>query len=78
MVDNSKVYILSKVKIKNVANGMQVEYTLVAENEANLKEKKISVDSPFGKGLLGKEVGDIAEIKAPNGIVKFEILEINR
>lgn len=77
-IDNSKVYILSKVKIKNVANGMAMEYTLVAENEANLKEKKISIESPIGKGLLGKAVGDIADIQTPNGIVKFEIIEISR
>jgi transcription elongation factor GreA len=77
-IDNSKVYILSKVKIKNVANGMQMEYTLVAENEADLKEKKISVDSPIGKGLLGKEKGEIADVQTPNGIMKFEILEISR
>jgi transcription elongation factor GreA len=55
-----------------------MEYTLVAENEANLAQKKISVDSPIGKGLLGKEVGDIAEVQVPAGIVKFEVLEINR
>lgn len=77
-IDNSKVYILSKVKIKNIANGMQMEYTLVAENEADLKEKKISIDSPIGKGLLGKEKGDIADVQTPGGIMKFEILEISR
>ncbi|HIP36519.1 MAG TPA: transcription elongation factor GreA [Crocinitomix sp.] len=77
-VDTSKVFILSRVKIKNVANGMELEYTLVAENEADLKAKKISIDSPFGKGLLGKSVGDIAEITTPNGILKFEVLDINR
>ncbi len=77
-IDNSKVYILSKVKIKNVANGMQMEYTLVAENEADLKEKKISIDSPIGKGLLGKVKGEIADVQTPAGIMKFEILEISR
>ena len=77
-IDNSKVYILSKVKIKNIANGMQVEYTLVAENEANLKERKISIDSPIGKGLLGKSQGEIAEINTPGGVMSFEILEISR
>lgn len=77
-LDNSKVLILSKVKIKNVKNGMEMEYTLVAGNEADLKEKKISVDSPIGKGLLGKEVGDIAPIQTPGGIVEFEIVEISR
>lgn len=77
-IDSSKVFILSKVKIKNVANGMTMDYMLVAENEANLKEKKISVESPIGKGLLGKSVGEIADVQTPNGIVKFEIVEIGR
>ena len=57
---------------------MQLAYTLVAENEANLKEGKISIDSPIGKGLLGKKVGDVADIKVPNGTMQFEILEIGR
>lgn len=77
-IDNSRVFILSKVKIKNLNNGATMEYTLVAENEANLAEKKISVDSPIGKGLLGKTVGDTAEVQVPAGVVKFEILEISR
>lgn len=77
-LDKDKVLILTKVKLKNQANGMEVEYTLVPENEADLKAKKISVESPIGKGLLGKKVGDIAEIQVPNGIVKFEVLEIGR
>jgi transcription elongation factor GreA len=77
-LDSSKVLILSKVKIKHTGNGMMMEYTLVAENEADLKAKKISVDSPIGKGLLGKKVGDVAEIQTPAGITKFEIVEISR
>jgi transcription elongation factor GreA len=77
-IDNSKVFILSKVKIKNVVNGMEMEYMLVAENEADLKAKKISVDSPIGKGLLGKQKGDVADISTPNGVMKFEILDITR
>jgi len=77
-IDASKVYILSKVKIKNTDNSMEIEYTLVAENEADLKAKKISVESPIGKGLLGKSVGDIAEIETPGGSMKFEICEISR
>jgi transcription elongation factor GreA len=77
-MDNSKVFILSKVKIKNQSNGMELEYTLVAENEADIKLKKISVDSPIGKGLLGKKVKDIAEIQTPAGIMNFEILDITR
>jgi transcription elongation factor GreA len=77
-IDNSKVFILSKVKIKNVANGMEMEYMLVAENEASLKDKKISIDSPIGKGLLGKKQGDIADVQTPNGIIQFEIVDISR
>lgn len=77
-IDNSKVFILSKVKLKNVANGMEMEYTLVAENEADLKEKKISVDSPIGKGVLGKVKGEIADVVTPNGVIKFEVVDISR
>lgn len=77
-IDNTKVFILSRVKIKNISNSMEMEYTLVAENEADLKAKKISVDSPIGKGLLGKSKGDIAEVETPNGIIKFEVLDISR
>ncbi|WP_226388878.1 transcription elongation factor GreA [Penaeicola halotolerans] len=75
-LDTSKVSILSKVTIKNKKNGMQVTYTLVSEEEADLKAGKISIGSPFGQGLMGKKVGDIAEIKAPAGVMEFEILEI--
>jgi transcription elongation factor GreA len=78
LIDASKVYILSTVTMKNKANGMEVKYTLVAENEADLKEKKISIDSPIGNGLLGKSVGDIADVQTPNGIIQFEVLEITR
>jgi transcription elongation factor GreA len=77
-IDKSKVYILSTAKIKNMANGMEMTYTLVAENEADLKSGKISIDSPFGKGLLGKSVGEIADIKTPNGTMQFEVMEISR
>ena len=77
-IDASKVFILSTVKIKNVKNGMEMQYTLVAENEADLKAKKISVESPIGRGLLGKSVGEIADIETPNGIMKFEIVDISR
>ncbi len=77
-LDTSKVLIHSKVKIKNQANKMVMEYSLVAESEADLKSGKISVTSPIGKGLLGNSVGDIAEVQVPNGIIKFEILEISR
>ena len=77
-LDVSKALILSKVKIMNVNNGMEMEYTLVAGNEADLKLRKISVDSPIGKGLLGKSVGEIADIQTPAGIMKFEIISIER
>jgi transcription elongation factor GreA len=77
-LDNSKALILSKVKIKNVANGAIMEYTLVSEKEADLKAKKISVNSPIGEGLLGKKVGDVVDIIVPTGTVKFEIVEISR
>lgn len=75
-LDTSKVGILSTVKIKNVKNGMTVSYTLVSEEEADLKAGKISLASPFGKGLVGKKVGDIADIQAPAGTLQFEILDI--
>ncbi len=77
-LDTSKVLVLSTVKLKNRQNGMQLKYTLVAESEADLKSGKISVTSPIGKGLLGKKVGDVAEIKVPNGTLKFDVLEISR
>jgi len=77
-LDNSKVLVLSTVKLKNQNNGMEMKYTLVAESEADLKTGKISVNSPIGKGLLGKSVGDVAEITVPNGTLKFDILEITR
>jgi transcription elongation factor GreA len=77
-LDTSKVLVLSHVKIKNQTNGVEMLYKLVAESEADLKTGKISVTSPIGKGLLGKSVGEIAEITVPNGTLKFEILEISR
>ncbi|MBW3517842.1 transcription elongation factor GreA [Flavobacterium sp. NKUCC04_CG] len=77
-LDVSKALVLSTVKIKNQLNGMEMTYTLVAESEADLKAGKISVTSPIGRGLLGKTVGEIAEIQVPNGIMKFEVLEISR
>jgi len=77
-LDTSKVLVLSKVKIRNHNNGMEMTYTLVADAEADLASGKISVNSPIGKGLLGKSVGEVADIKVPNGIMKFDILEITR
>jgi len=77
-MDNSKILVLSKVKIKNQTNGMEMMYTLVADGEADLASGKISVNSPIGKGLLGKTVGEVAEIQVPNGVMKFDIIEISR
>lgn len=77
-LDTSKVLVLSKVKIKNVKNGTVMNYQLVAEKEADLKTGKISIQSPIAKGLLGKSVGDIADVTVPNGTMQFEILEISR
>jgi len=77
-MDSSKVLILSKVKIKNLKNGATMSYTLVPEKEADLKSGKISVNSPIAKGLLGKSVGDVVEIKVPAGNIQFEIVEISR
>ncbi|WP_341227964.1 transcription elongation factor GreA [uncultured Arcticibacterium sp.] len=76
-IDNSRVSLLNKVTIKNLKNGAQMVYTLVAEEEADLKQGKISVNSPFAKGLLGKAVGDKAEIQAPAGIVEVEVVDIS-
>lgn len=77
-LDLSKILIHSIVKLKNTANNMEFTYTLVADSETDIKNGKLSVNSPIGKGLLGLSVGDIAEIQVPNGIMKFEILEISR
>lgn len=77
-VDLSKVYILSTVKVKNLRTNTVDKYTLVPEKEQNLRDKKLSVKSPVGKGLLGKAVGDKVEIKVPAGTMEFEVLEITR
>ena len=77
-LDTSKVLVLSTVKIKNTSNNTVLSYKLVAASEADLAKGKISVDSPIGKGLLGKKIGDSTTISVPNGTVKFEILEITR
>ena len=76
-LDNSKVVVLSKVRMKNLKVNKEITYQLVSQSEADLKQKKISVSSPIGAGLLGKAVGDIAEVTTPGGIIKFEILEIS-
>ncbi|ASZ10875.1 transcription elongation factor GreA [Chitinophaga pendula] len=75
-IDTSKVSILCKVTITNMANKKTVTYQLVSETEADLKAGKISVSSPIGKGLLGKQVGEIADVQAPNGHIKFKIEHI--
>ncbi|KAA6331991.1 Transcription elongation factor GreA [termite gut metagenome] len=82
IIDESKlktdtVQILNKVELRNVQNGMKMVYTIVSESEANLKEGKISVNTPIAQGLLGKKIGDIAEIRVPQGIVSFEIINIS-
>src|SRR5436190_14276048 len=77
-LDNSKALVLSKVKIKNKTTGQEMTYILVAENEADLKSGKISVSSPIAKGMLGKKVGDTAEIHVPSGKMMFEIISISR
>ncbi len=77
-IDTSKVLLMSIVKIKNLKNGATMTYTIVPENEANLKAGKLSVTSPIAKGLLGKKVGDKADIQVPAGIIAFEVIEISR
>lgn len=76
-LNTEEVQILNRVKIKNVANGMTMEYTIVADSEANLKEKKIASSTPIAQGLLGHKKGDIVEIRVPSGLMKFEIVEIS-
>jgi transcription elongation factor GreA len=82
IIDESKiqtdlVQILNKVELKNVKNGMKMTYTIVSESEANLKENKISVSTPIARGLLGKRVGDVAEIQVPQGKISLEIVSIS-
>jgi transcription elongation factor GreA len=77
-LDLSKVSVLSKVKVRNKKTNQEFTYTLVAETEADLKAAKISVSSPIGKGLLGKQKGDLAEVTTPGGMLEFEILDITR
>jgi transcription elongation factor GreA len=75
-IDTNTVQILNTVKIKNKKNNAVMEYTIVSETEADLKQKKISVNSPIAQGLLGAKVGDVVEIQVPNGLIPFEIVEI--
>jgi transcription elongation factor GreA len=77
-LDTDKVLALSIVKIKNLANNTEMTFTLVAESEADVKSGKISINSPIGTGLLGKKVGEVAEITVPAGLMKFEIINISR
>ena len=77
-LDTSKILIHSIIKIKNTANGMEFSYTLVADSESDIKNGKLSVNSPIGKGLLGKELGDVVEIKVPNGMMTFEVTSVSR
>ena len=76
-IDKSKVQILSKVTLLNHNNNKQVTYTIVSENEANLREGKLAIGTPIAKALLGKKKGDIVEVTVPAGVLKFEILDIN-
>jgi len=77
-VDTSSIQILNRVKLKNLKNNAIVEYTLVSESEANLKEGKIAITTPIGKGLVGRKKGNIVEIQVPAGKMRFEVLEISR
>lgn len=75
-VDTSQVFLLSKVKIKNLKNDAEMQWQIVSEKEANLKEFRISSDSPIGKALLGKKVGDMVDVQTPGGLQKFQVLDI--
>ena len=77
LTKKDEVQILSKVELKNVENGMKLTYTIVSEGEANLRENKISIKTPIAQGLLGKKVGDVAEVTVPRGVMKFEIMSIS-
>ena len=77
ITDTSTVHLLTEVVIKNLQNGMEMKYAIVSESEADFKNKKISVESPIGKGLMGKSVGDVARIEVPSGVIEFKIMQIN-
>ena len=76
LTKTDEVQILSKVELKNIDNGMKLTYTIVSEGEANLRENKISIKTPIAQGLLGKKVGEVAEVTVPRGVMKFEIINI--
>jgi transcription elongation factor GreA len=77
-IDTERIQIMNRIKIKNTKNNSTMEYTIVSDNESDLKQGKIAVSTPIAKGLLGKRVGDLVEIKVPSGIIPFEIIEISR
>jgi transcription elongation factor GreA len=77
-INTSQIQIMNKVKLKNLNNDTVVEYTLVGETEANLREGKLAAATPIGKALIGKKKGEIVEVSVPSGIIKFEILEISK
>lgn len=76
-IDTERIQIMNRIKIKNTRNNSTMEYTIVSDNEADLKKGKIAVSTPIARGLLGKRVGDLVEIKVPSGIIPFEIIEIS-
>jgi transcription elongation factor GreA len=77
-IDTDRIQIMNRIKIKNTKNNSTMEYTIVSDNEADLKLGKIAVSTPIAKGLLGKRVGDLVEIKVPSGVIPYEIMEISR
>lgn len=82
IIDESKlktdsVQILNTVRVKNLANKQEMTYTLVSENEANIREGKLAINTPIGKGLLGKKIGEVAEINVPAGLIRFEVVSIS-
>ena len=77
-LDNERIQILNRIKIKNTKNNSTMEYTIVSDNEADLKQGKIAVSTPIARGLIGKKVGDKVEIRVPSGVIPFEIIEISR
>ena len=77
-LDNERIQLLNKIKIRNTKNNSTMEYTIVSDNEADLKQGKIAVSTPIARGLIGKKVGDRVEIKVPSGVIPFEIIAISR
>ncbi len=77
-INTTHIQIMNKVKLKNLVNNSLVEYTLVGESEANLREGKLAAATPIGKALIGKSKGDVVEVRVPSGLIKFEIIEISK